>query len=61
MPIIRYLSDLWAFRVRAAALAARLEEGRLTPAQQVRAVEELIASEARLPAAMAKVRGPVAA
>ena len=44
MSVIRYLSDLWAFRARAAAVAAQIEEGRLTPAAQLHAVEALLAT-----------------
>ncbi|NBE07174.1 hypothetical protein [Paragemmobacter ruber] len=61
MSVIRYLSDLWAFRARAAALSARIEEGCLTPAQQLRAVEALMAGEARLPVAAAPATGAMAA
>lgn len=60
MSVIRYLSDLWACRARAAALAAQIEEGRLTPIAQVRAVEALLAT-VPAPLAPRAVTGAVAA
>ena len=60
MSVIRYLSDLWAFRARAAALAAQIDDGRLTPARQAHAVGALLATA---PASMASraVAGALAA
>lgn len=43
MQILTWLTDFLTFYVRAAALSRRLDDGRLTPEQQVAAVRALLA------------------
>jgi hypothetical protein len=44
MSVTRFLSDFLAFRGHAAKLAAQIEEGRLSPSEQARAVQVLLAA-----------------
>ncbi|MEF3049347.1 hypothetical protein V3C85_19265 [Tabrizicola sp. L79] len=60
MAFFRYLAETWSFGVRVAALSARIEEGTLTPAEQAKAVREILVPQASQSSFKKAVHGLVA-